>query len=690
MKKLFLTLAAGLIGMTASAYTISTPTTWSEDFVEMSKDSDYPTGGWITYGNESIVNEVEQYYFGSKGEGPYYVFLDQGSKTMALATTDFINGSQADQWLVSPEVEVPYDEMTLAFNVCTYTAKAALGNNSLPDYNVHPFKVLVSEEGSEKGDFKELYSAFVKNSGSENIESVERVINLNGYKGKKVHFAFVVTGSNIGMTGFTNIRLGQYTFYVTDDLNKEMAEVGSPISIDFNTKVKAPVATPYLNAVLYINGEKITEKSYKKAFGSATSYTAVIQRIKLENIYTPTDDTPLSYKLELTPDFEGAIPTVIEGGFGFPKYKYLSNVVCEEMTGTKCGWCPRGIAALEYYHDKYPGSETQGKVINIGIHSSALGTDPMATGVERYLTSLAEVNGTAGLPGAVFNRNSQGKDPVCAGEVERQIALESNNTAKIVKVEMPEGDMNDIEGKTMKVTVDVKNGFDSQQSNLSMAIVLLENNVHNNSSLYNQNNYNNKYPDGQAIYDAIQNENMGAVKDMIPYFNQFSSSGEYNTDPVSYNKMYYQHVARGIYPSFAGETLSQKWTADEAQTYTIEFAIPSNVMDPENLEVVALVMNNSSRGSIVASDNMKREFFNSDSGVDAVESASSIKVYNEAGTLVVEAAAGCEVEVYALDGVKIGNYTVADGKLSLESGLKGAVIVKVTSNEAIKIQKLIF
>ncbi|MDE6559354.1 MAG: choice-of-anchor J domain-containing protein, partial [Muribaculaceae bacterium] len=340
------------------AYTLETPVVWTENFYKMGDGSNYPSSDWITYGNGADVNDLEKFMFENPKDGPYFVIFDQGSQSMAMATTDFVGNVPADQWLVSPEVEIPYDNMTLALDVCTYTFKGQLGvYPPNAKSGVNPYRIMISESGGvEKSDFKEIFSGSVNSDlTKETFESYERVFNVNGYKGKKVRFAFVVTGSNNGMTGFTNIRLGQYTFAVTSDMNSPYAEVGKPISIDFNTRMKAPVPTPYLNCEVYINDEKVKEQKIKSAFGSVTSYKTVLKRIQMENVYTPESDDPIVYKLVVTPDFEGAIPSVIEGGIVFQKVTYPSNVVVEEFTGSQCGWCPRGISALEYYHDTYKG-----------------------------------------------------------------------------------------------------------------------------------------------------------------------------------------------------------------------------------------------------------------------------------------------------------------------------------------------
>lgn len=689
MKKSLLVAVAGMMTLGASAYTISSPVTWTENFVEMSKVNDYPSDGWITYGNGAKVPEMETYYFNEDGSGPYFVFLDQGSGTIAMATTDFVDSTPADQWLISPEIEVPYDAMTLSMGVCTFNAGGELGNKDIPNYDTHPYKILVSEGSTAKEDFVEIYSGSVKCQSTSNIERVDRIFNVNGYRGKKIRVAFVVNGVHLGMTGVTNLRLGQYYINIVDDYNKEIVEVDQPISVDFNSRIKAPVATPSVKAVLYINDQLIEEKTFKKAFGASSSYTAALQRLNFKDVYTPKDKSPLAYKMVVTPDFEGAEPTIIEGGFGFELYKYPANVVVEEMTGSKCTFCSRGLAALDFYHDTYKGSENQGKVINIGIHSSAVGFDPMAAGVSRYLTSLGELNASTSLPGACFNRSTQGKDPTAATEVQRMIELESNNWAKISSVEIPEGEAWEIAGKKMKATVEVKNGYDSKLSELSLAIVLLENNVEGKNSEYNQTNYYSRYGSGQEIYSSLIS--LGAVPDMIPYFAQYASTGPFGQEYISYTVMKYQHVARGIYPEFVGQPLSSEWEADVAQTYEVEFEIPNTILDEKNLEVVALVLNNAKRGMIVASDNIGYDNFSEANSVNGVADDSAVvKAYNKGGELCVVAPAGSVTEVYSLDGVNLGSYVVEGGSLKIANNYKGVVLVNIVGGDVAQSFKLLF
>lgn len=694
MKKTILTFASLMLAAAASAYTFTTPQFWSENFVEMASKGDYvsPETGWTTYGNGAAPAEIDQAYFNPDGSGPYYAIIDQGSQSIAMATTDFPDGTPADQWLITPKVTVPYDCSTLSFQACAYGAGGVLGSPMHDEK--HAYRVLVSETGTAKEDFKEISRGTVLEGSSNLITMSEKIVSLNDYKGKDVHIAFVATGLNQGFTGFTDMKWGQYTLYVNSNLTNEIAEVGKAVTIDYNMKLRAPVTCPGMTAVLYINGEKIEEKYYKKAFGSATSTIAVIQRVQFKNVYEAKDDTPISYRIVMTPDFEGAEPSEIVGAIGFQKVKYPNNVVIEEMTGTGCQFCPLGIAALEYYTDIYNKPENPNRVINIAIHNNTFGADPMAAGNERYTTSLAELDGGSGLPAGVFNRQApRGCGPTKASAVQAQFEKMSDNQAKITSVRMPMGDIMDVAGQTATVEFDVRNGFDSSMRNLSASVVLIENDVQGFNGGYNQNNgLAGLYANGNQVVTAYSTGDgaaYGAVPGMAPYFDKFCAGKEFGTNPIKFDKIAYNEVSRGIFPSFEGQPLSENWESDVPQSFSIDFAIPSTVLKLENTEVVVLIVNNFDK-AIVASDIFPASKFTDVSGVEEVNYESAISISNSGNVLRVKAQDGSKVEAYSLDGRKLASYEVVNGQLNVATSWKGVVVVKVTNGSESNAAKLIF
>lgn len=686
MKNFLLTLAACAMTLAASAYSIETPLFYEENFVEMSKKGDYPTDGWLTLGNGAKPSGPAATVFNEDGEGPYYLIFDQGTESIVVANTDFEGGVQADEWLISPEIEVPYNVSSLCFKAYSYTAQGGIGSPTASPS--HTFKVMVSEGGTDREDFVEILSNSVRNNGTANFEGAEKICSVNGYQGKKIRVAFVVNGKMQGFTGFSNIRWGQYILYVDSDLTPELGVIGKPLSVDYNLKMKAPETCPSLNAELFIDEAKVGENTYKKAFGAATSYVSVIQRVQFKDVFTPENDSPISYKLVLTPEFEGAIPTVIEGGIGFPKVTYPANVVIEEATGTGCAWCPRGIGAMDYYAETYKGSETQGKVINIAVHNSQLGPDPMSTGNERYTVSVMELAGTS-LPGCTMNRATRGTDPSNGEKVEAMIAETSHNKASILAVGMPEGiDGYDLQGKKANVEFEVRNGFDSAKRDLSAAIVLIENDVKGRNSDYNQKNALNTYSGGEEVVSHFKS--FGAVEGMAPYYQPFTRTGALGQSEISYSRMVFQHVSRGIFPSFAGKALPMvNWEADVPQTFTMDFELPSTILDIKNTEVIVLIINNTDR-TIVASDMFPASKYTDLSGVNEVSAESTVKIAKEGNSIKVSAEENSVVELFSLDGTKLAAYTVANGSLDIASPVKGIVLVKVINPSEVKTAKLLF
>ena len=152
--------------------------------------------------------------------------------------------------------------------------------------------------------------------------------------------------------------------------------------------------------------------------------------------------------------------------------------------------------------------------------------------------------------------------------------------------------------------------------------------------------------------------------------------------------MVYQHVSRGIFPSFEGVPVGKDWVSDVPQRFSIDFIIPSTVHDIKNTEVAVLIINNVDR-SIVASDIFPASQYQV-SGVEEVTTDSAILISKQGQNLEVSAIDGSKVEVYALDGVKLATYDVTNGRLNTPANWNGPVVVKVTNAAAVKSAKLLF
>lgn len=677
MKKLILTFCAALAVFSASAAFDGT-VFYEEDFINMAIDSDVPVDGWLTKGNGlAPYGDIAPIFFKDDDKVLDYVLLTAGQYTYAMANTIYEGGAAADQWLISPEIEVPYDDFAVSFRAVAYCAMGQMKNGQ------NTFDVYISEGGTEVSDFVKIGSSAVKSDTNIEFYPKDCVFCASGYKGKKVRVAFVTTGADVGFTGFTNISMAQYSVEVANNLTTSFVRPGEQMAVDYNLRMKTPLPCNYVKATLTLENGKTFETRVRKNLyaSSITSAIGVVTRITFNNVGVLADGESMNYTLTIEPEFEGAIPVTFTGTINCPVYSYINNVVVEELTATGCTYCPSGIAALEYYADKYKGSETQGKTINIAVHGYVNHPDPMSEGVEEYEQKLKGLT-NSGYPAAMFNRGASQLQPTAKAEFEAEIEKASYTYAKINKVEAPVLDLEhdwDVIGREVKVNYSVKNAYKSLNLPLNAAIVLIENGVKGNNSNYAQTNYfaNRTASDVTSLYGSW----------LVPYISKFLSGGELGQSTVPASKMVYEHVARLCYPTFYGTTISEEWNEDEYQTFDMTFKVPENIMDIKNTEVI-LIITDAESSKIVASDIIPYSEYTKVSEVSEVE-AGNISIAKGGNQVEVVAEDGTVVEIYSLDGAKIGNYTVVGGRLDVAPAA-GAVIVKASNATETKTAKLLF
>lgn len=650
-----------------------TPQIFYEDFVKMGEDGLYPTGGWTTWGIDATPGdnnaEIDQYmkaYFEDKDES--YLLLQYGATTIAISNTNFIPATTADQWLISPEIEIPEENMSLYFTTGFYNNKGSFGSGKAP------IAVYVSETGNAKEDFGEtpIYTYNLSPSTANTIALKNFIIPMNGYKGKKVHLAFVQRGKSCGPVGFTNIGLGQYFCEFDDSNTPSVGLKGEKITISNNIGMKTPVACASVNAVLEINGEKVAEKDIAKNLGT-TSVSQQYVNVSFDNVYEMKDES-LNYKLLITPQFEGAITSTFEGTIGYPVTNYPNNCVVEEVTATGCQACPAGTASMNYYAENYPaGHPTRGRFIGIAIHGLINYFDPMSEGVSAYLSQALDKTASTTYPGANFNRSTIGMYPWSSSSMNREILSRSYNKAEVVSVTVPDVESTeDMYGRKVVVKYNVYSAYDAESRNLSASVVMIENDVKGYESGYTQTNgfYN-------RTSDYITS-NYGQF--LVPYMTDYLAGGSLGYSMIPFDKMVYNHVARGIFPSYAGEPIKGAWTADEPRELEISFELPDNVMEWKNTEVIILITDDSKDGKIVASDILDaKDFKIGDSAVNSVADDNTL-ICKEGRNIVVTADADVPVEVYGIDGTLLCSYETAGAPLSIDgSAFNGLVIVKVAN-----------
>lgn len=664
MKKSLLLPAVAACFLSASA-AVETPAFYTENFRAQSEKGDFPTDGWTTRGIESTPIADITAAFPGLGTESKYVLIDYGMQTLAMSPTNYTDDAVADEWLISPAIEVTPDNVELSFTAATYTfgGKWGAGNNT--------FKVMVSSTGTAPEDFTEVFDDYVNSVSAQEVVLKDYCVALSGYAGKKIHIAFVNTGQNVGLTGFSNVVLGDYAV-TFDNFTAEISTPGTTEWLSVNVGIKTPVKCPGVNATLTYGNTKI-EKYFKKAIGNTGNKVIYIRMDFEDTPFDFTESSVIDYTLTVVPAYEGAPASTLTGNITQTNLTYPSNVVMEELTSVQCQYCPYGISALEYFTDTYPIEEGKPKFIPIGIHALTLGEDPMAEDVALYVSNTMDLNGTTSLPQCILNRSTQGLSPNNRDWVTRIFSQPSQRKAEIKEVKVA-GD-----GQALDVTFDTYNAYTSKSVDLNACVVITEDKVKGNSLSYNQLN---------AIYNMTEAQVSSSYGEfLLPYLKKYMIGGEYGMNPVPYSLMEYEHVARGIFPSYDGTPIQREWVEDVPQSNTFTVEMPESVMDIRNLNVIVLILNPATQ-AIVASDIMSANKFEM-SGVEEVADG-GFDARLEGSNLVVAAADGARVEVLNAQGMPVAGARVAGGSATIDmSGNHGIIIVRVADSSNSSVRKFI-
>lgn len=236
---------------------------------------------------------------------------------------------------------------------------------------------------------------------------------------------------------------------------------------------------------------------------------------------------------------------------------YKQAMVCEELTGTWCGWCIRGIVGMEEAKAKYGD-----RFIGLAVHQS----DPMMD--RDYDNSvynlISKVTQGVGLPHIIMNRDANYcDDPL-------NMATMCENLAKKKFADASVETSATLDPSTRKVTTSTTVNFIEAHSNANyrLAYVVLEDMVHKaGDSKYDQENY---YSGGSTPMGGYENK-----PKVIPA-----------------DQMYYRDVVRGAVSDFNGieGSIPSEINAVENITYDYDFSLPESVLNDNYTKLVVMLL----------------------------------------------------------------------------------------------------
>ena len=456
----------------------------------------------------------------------------------------------------------------------------------------------VSTTGNTVADFS---GDPVFSVSKENVTWTEHEVSLADYVGKTIWVAFVNTTKDRSMLYVDDIFAGVPACIM---LSSELEDgvVTRYGNVNISGKVNAKKAISTFTVTLTLGGQTVTEtfnRNLKE--GEAADFTLS------EPIYI---DRNTRTDFRLVAEAEGD-QTSLEGKVCFIAQK----VVAEEVTGTWCGYCVRGIVAMEQMREEHPDD-----YIGIAVHcGNGNWPDAMQLDPTIYLDLLFSNLGMTGYPHCTVNRQKKYTgDPANIPYYYNQAKKEAKPKAGIVLTAEYDAELDQITTHTSTLFTSNETGADYRQ-----LYVLIENAVHGEGYGYYQSNY----------YSGVAG--MGRFTDL--------------PSTVPDTEMTYPDVARAIYGTYHGiKDIYDATITAGAVTYCdyILDSIPASILVRENCELAVLLLNKN--GVIVNADKVNLGELSGFSAIEEVR-ADRQPAYDDK-------------RIYTLDGKCLGSVTTM-GKL---------------------------
>ena len=556
--------------------------------------------------------------------GTAWIVTNEGkdNNPAACSTSWYKTAGTSNDWMVLPPIEVKDSEAKIIWRARTRDK----------DYR-DGYKVFVGHFPDEStgrdyimpDDFDQQTPLFATSSKGENYEWTLHTISLAQYVGQTVYIAFV------------NDSKDKACLYVDDIFVGIPAAVG--LTLDFGRcydgygditvsgKAYATLSQPVTG---YTIGFEMNGKTIEQTFDGTLEPGVQVPFTLSETAYLEKNATA-DYRAWIK---AGDDQSEQNGRLS----AYLWKVVAEEVTGTWCQYCVRGIGAMNHMRENDPEG-----FIGIAVHADVSNTTPDAMAIpgEEYRQWLMSSYSMSGYPHCVMNRNAQysidpGNIPTTAATIKKN----GENFYGLSLSAYYDAETNLITGNTT-----VAFAKDFENTNFKLAYIVIENDVHRTHA-------ETGILDDYCGYDQINGYAGGAMGECYGFENLPSI--------INADDIWYQDVARGYSGNdgYKGITdIFPKTISDgDVFDHEIEIDMPQTVLVKENTELVVLLLSKS--GAILNAEKCPIS-------MEKPEATGISQLTMDNGQLSMD---NCGA-VYDLQGrmVSRGNVTMDNGRLTMDN-----------------------
>lgn len=496
-----------------------------ENFTLIDADGNVPSADVGQYGFDVGIPWVSHY-------------LKEEDNYVAASTSWYAQSGTSDDWMILP-----------AFTVETADDVIAWRARATDEFFSDGYAVYVLDAESSSIDADKLEPIFAVTA--EKSEWAYHSVSLAEYMGRTVRIAFVNNSTDCSLLYVDDIMIGEPAVIRFEHTMRPLVKPSDEVVIQGN--ISTDLAEPVQGFTLGFERNGVKSE---KSFMDVSVLPGALLPVSVQSGDTLPAGSSMTYKI-----------WVEAGGKRYDTQATVSShynkVVSEELTGTWCGWCIRGIVSLEEMKELYPES-----FIGIAVHS---GDFLEADGYAEY---IKDISASTGFPYSITCRDrSAAGDPA---KIPTFYERKANADIKgCVDLELSADDEECMAKSNVVLNENISDG------RYRMSYVIVENDVFEEQNPnYRQLNY----------YAGGENGPMGGYEDM----------------PELLVNYHFNDVARGIIGDVSGIDESLPYVMDMGKEYTHEvtFSLPQEVINPDNVYIVAMLIDGRN-GSIVNADMKK-------------------------------------------------------------------------------------
>lgn len=519
MKQLLISISALLAAAAAGAQT----------YVECDFSEGIPDSFELIDG-DALTPSADMQKLGFKVGTPWVALTPKNeSGPVACSTSWYSPAGQSDDWMILPEVTINHADAILRWRAMASDKKHRDG---------YVVKMAIQPAAGEEEQWTDLLTV----PQEENAWTLH-TIDLSAHEGQTVRLAFVNNSTDQSRLYIDDIYCGRQT-----DLRLKTA---------LGRKSFRQRGVPLSGTVVNMGDSELDGYTVTFAFEKGSDQYKTLSQHFTQTL-KPGQQVDFTLDSTLTLPFHQTVGYTATAESGTNRYTtsgtvtaYPRHVVCEEGTGTWCGWCVRGIVMLDSLR-----KTCSDWAIGIAMHSG----DPMACG---YISEVSHYLKSDGFPCGVVDRMTS-----CDPSLFIQTGWLACQREPVFVAMQAEAAINT---QTRQVSTDTWLWFADNDADAHYRIgySIIENDVHvgDNSKYSQKNAYSGGASGPMGGYEALP-------------------------DVVPAAEMWYQDVARGFVDDINGVegSVPTNITADEEIRFGKQFTLPDGILDTRNVQIVVMLI----------------------------------------------------------------------------------------------------